>query len=133
MLDIPSPLRYSSYIEQKTTFTEARGETGVALKSIEDQRARCIIKVSRLVRTHIEKKALSGEATDRTLRRLLSLKLQDGERESRSPGKRGPKKEAAWTTIKVTEFLRSHIIQCAKWNESVDHTLRRLLKLPFDE
>lgn len=110
----------------------------MALKPAEDQRARCIIKVSRLVRTHIETKAVSGESTDRTLRRLFGLKLQpqphNGDRELRDTGlaKPGRKKKAAWTTIKVTEFLRAHIIQCAKWNESVDHTIRRLLKLPFE-
>lgn len=121
------------YINNKTTFTEVRGETGVALKPIEDQRARCIIKVSRLVRTHIEQKSLLGESTDRTLRRLLGLKLQDGDSlmGGAVQGKPGRKKKAAWTTIKVTDFLRAHVIGCAKWNESVDHTLRRLLKLPF--
>lgn len=107
----------------------------MALKPIEDQRARCIIKVSRLVRTHIEQKATAGEPTDRTLRRLLGLKLQEAGYEPRdgTNGKSGRKKKAAWTTIKVTEFVRAHIIHCAKWNESVDHTIRRLLKLPFED
>ncbi len=123
---------YTRFIDKKTTFTEAKGETGVVVKS-EDQRARCIIKISRLVRTHIEDKATLDEPTDRTLRRLLGLKLQEGDFDPKSPSTKKRKKPAEWTTIKVTEFLRNYIIQCAKWNESVDHTLRRLLKLPFED
>jgi hypothetical protein len=120
-------------IEKEPTFTEARGEAGVVVKS-EDQRARCIIKVSRLVRSFLEEKAEPGEPTDRTVRRLLGLKMLENsyERRDGSASKGARKKKVAWTTIKVTEFVRAHIIQCAKWNESVDHTLRRLLKLPFD-
>jgi negative regulator of replication initiation len=33
------------------------------------------------------------------------------------------------TTVKVTQFLRDFIASKAKWNESIDYTLRRLLKM----
>jgi hypothetical protein len=112
--------------------TEAGGETGVVVKS-EDQRARCIIKISRRVRMYIEEKATLHEPTDRTLRRLLGLKLQDGEYGPKPPPPKNQKKPAEWTTIKVTEIVRAHIIKQAQWNESVDHTIRRLLKIPFED
>lgn len=96
-----------------------------------DQRARCTIKISRLVRDHIEKKTTLAEPTDRTLRRLLGLKLQKGEFQVRVKDKNAEKPDAPWTTIKITEFLRDHITGHAGWNESVDHTIRRLLKLPL--
>jgi hypothetical protein len=36
------------------------------------------------------------------------------------------------TTVKVSRFLREYITAKAQWNESIDHTLRRLLGLPQD-
>jgi hypothetical protein len=100
----------------------------------EEQRASCTIKISRFVRDHIEKKTTLAEPTDRSLRRLLGLKLQKGEFSLKDPYPKDPDKKpvAPWTTIKVTEFLRDYITSKAEWNESVDHTLRRLLKLPFN-
>lgn len=98
-----------------------------------DQRAKCTIKISRLVRDHIEKKTTLAEPTDRTLRRLLGLKLQKGEFVVRVKDKNAEKPDAPWTTIKITEFLRDYITGHAGWNESVDHTIRRLLKLPLED
>lgn len=98
----------------------------------EDQRARCIIKISRLVRLYIEEKATFDEPTDRTLRKLLGLQVPQGEYGPKEPAPKKRKKPAAWTTIKVTEATRNYIVNSADWNESVDHTLRRLLKLPFE-
>lgn len=37
------------------------------------------------------------------------------------------------TTVKVSRFLREYITAKAQWNESIDHTLRRLLGLPQEE
>jgi len=99
----------------------------VPLKS-EDQRAIHTIKISRFVRDHIQKKTTLIEPVDRSLRRLLGLKLQLGEFSARRPGT-AKKSSVAWTTIKITELLREYITSKAEWNESVDHTIRRLLKL----
>ncbi len=101
----------------------------------EDQRARCIIKISRRVRLFIEEKTTLDEPTDRTLRRLLGLKVSDGVYGPKTNGSKPQKKKkpARWTTIKVTEQTRNYIINSADWNESVDHTLRRLLKIPFED
>lgn len=90
------------------------------------------IKISRMIRNYIEKAATLSEPADRTLRRLLGLTLQPGEYRPKS---RKPSDKAAvpWTTIKVSASLRDHITGLAKWNESVDHTLRRLLELPFED
>ncbi len=99
----------------------------------EDQKASCTIKISRYVRDYIEQKAEVIEPADRTLRRLFGLKLQKGE----FPPKKGspPRrtKLVPWTTIKITVPLRDHITSRAEWNESVDHTIRRLLKLDLDK
>ena len=96
----------------------------------EEQRASCTIKISRYVRDYIESKASVVEPADRTLRRLLGLKLQPG----LFPAKKAspPKSKIPWTTIKITVPLRDHITSRAGWNESVDHTLRRLLKLNLE-
>lgn len=105
----------------------------MAVKS-EDQRASFTIKISRLVRDHIQKKTTLVEPVDRTLRRLLGLKLQKGEfRPLRAKAVDNGKAKIAWTTIKITELLWSYIREKAEWNQSVDHTLRRLLKLEQEE
>jgi hypothetical protein len=36
------------------------------------------------------------------------------------------------TTVKISRFLREYITAKAQWNESIDHTVRRLLGLPQD-
>lgn len=122
---------YTSCINRQTKNT-GEGVAEVALKS-EDQRARCIIKISRRTRIFIEEKATLDEPTDRTLRRLLGLSVLPGEYGPKAPPSKGAKKPAKWTTIKVTEQTRNFIINSAEWNESVDHTLRRLLKIPFED
>lgn len=37
------------------------------------------------------------------------------------------------TTVKISRFLREYITAKAQWNESIDHTVRRLLGLPQDD
>jgi hypothetical protein len=37
------------------------------------------------------------------------------------------------TTVKVSRFLREYITAKAQWNESIDHTIRRLLGLPQED
>lgn len=106
----------------------------MAVKS-EDQRASYTIKISRLVRDHIQKKTTLSEPVDRTLRRLLGLKLQKGEFSPlpKKPSAGAKKSESEWTTIKITELLWNHIRAKGEWNKSVDHALRRLLKLELGE
>jgi hypothetical protein len=102
----------------------------------EDQRAAFTIKVSTVVREHIEKSTNIIEPVDRTLRRLFGLPVQPGEFPSKPVQKKKVvkgKKKVIWTTIKVTEVVRDHITSKAEWNRSVDHTLRRLFKLPIEE
>lgn len=101
----------------------------------EDLRASCTIKISRYVRDHIESKADLVEPADRTLRRLFGLKLQKGEFPKKKKGDAPLRKNTVpWTTIKITVPLRDYITSKASWNESVDHTIRRLLKLePLDK
>ena len=104
----------------------------MAVKS-EDQRASYTIKISRLVRDHIQKKTTLAEPVDRTLRRLLGLKLQKGEFPPLPKKAAGGKKSGSeWTTIKITELLWNHIRAKGEWNKSVDHALRRLLKLELE-
>lgn len=101
----------------------------------EELRAAFTIKVSTVVREHIEKSATLIEPVDRTLRRLFGLPVQAGEFLPKPTRKGKPvkgKKKVIWTTIKVTELVRDHITSKAEWNRSVDHTLRRLFKLPIE-
>lgn len=103
-------------------------------ESGQPQRASFTIKVSGIVREYIERNTALVEPVDRTLRRLLGLPVQPGEFPSKLPAKKSPKgkKKVIWTTIKVTELVRDHITSKAEWNRSVDHTLRRLFKLPIE-
>lgn len=106
--------------------------TGNSNGALGAQRSTVTMKVSKTVRDHIQKSTSLSEPIDRTLRRLLGLKLVPGDfppkgkpRKNRINGKRS----SVMTTVKVTEQLRDFIASKAKWNESIDHTLRRLLKL----
>lgn len=96
---------------------------------VEAERAGFTVKISRVVRDHIEDSTTLQEPTDRTLRRMLGLKLQKGDFPKKAKKAASKKVLAPWTTIKITEMLKNFITDKASWNESVDHTLRRLLKL----
>jgi hypothetical protein len=95
-------------------------------------RSTVTIKVSKYVRDHIQKKTSLNEPIDRTLRKLLGLKVLPGEYPPKGKlrlNHYSRRKSSVMTTVKVTQFLRDYIASKAKWNESIDHTLRRLLRL----
>ena len=95
------------------------------------QRATVTVKISRVVREFIAKSTSLNEPVDRTLRRLLKLRIQVGVFPARSP-RETPKNPPIMTTIKITEEVRDHITSKARWNESIDQTLRRLFNLKSD-
>lgn len=95
---------------------------------IQAHNATVTVKISRVVRDYITKSSSLNEPIDRTLRRLLGLKVQPGVFAQRSP-RETPKTPTSTTTIKVTAEVREFITSKANWNESIDQTLRRLLGL----
>jgi hypothetical protein len=98
----------------------------------QEQRSVRTIKISRLVHTHLQEKATLVEPFDRTIRRELGLAIQPGTFPKKAPAAPAPKRKKApseWTTGKISEDTWNYITSKAEWNESVDHTLRRLLKL----
>jgi len=112
---------------------KAQGEEAMAVRP-QEQRSIRTIKISRLVHTHLQKKAALVEPFDRTIRRELGLKIQPGTFPKKRiadpsliPGK--DREPSEWTTGKISEDTWNYITSKAEWNESVDHTLRRLLKL----
>lgn len=91
-------------------------------------KATVTIKISRTVRDHITSSTCLNEPIDRTLRRLLKLKIPLGDFPPRTP--RAPQENPpSTTTVKVTQEVHDYITTRAKWNESIDDTLRRMLKL----
>ena len=97
------------------------------------QKSTVTIKVSKSARDHIQKSTDLNEPIDRTLRRLLGLKITPGDFPPKGKPRKNHynnrRKSPVMTTVKVTQFLRDFIAGKAKWNESIDHTLRRLLKM----
>lgn len=96
------------------------------------QKSTVTIKVSKSVRDHIQKSTALNEPIDRTLRRLLGLKIMPGDFPPKGKLRKNHysvRKSSVMTTVKVSQSLRDYIASKAKWNESIDHTLRRLLKL----
>ena len=97
----------------------------------QSQRATVTVKISRLVRDFITKSTTEDEPIDRTLRRLLKMKIPPGIFPQRTP-RESSKNPPETTTIKVTVEVRDYITSKAHWNESIDQTLRRLLGLKPD-
>jgi hypothetical protein len=98
----------------------------------QEQRSVRTIKISRLVHKHLQEKATLVEPFDRTIRRELGLQIQPGTYPKKplpDPAPKRKKKPSEWTTGKISEDTWNYITSKAEWNESVDHTLRRLLKL----
>ena len=96
------------------------------------QKSTVTIKVSKTVRDFIQDSTKFNEPIDRTIRRLLGLKIVPGDFPPKGKLRKNHysvRKSSVMTTVKVSQFLRDHIASKAKWNESIDHTLRRLLKL----
>lgn len=91
-------------------------------------KATVTVKISRIVRDYITKSTILDEPIDRTLRRLLKLKIPAGVFPARAPREMVDEPPDT-TTIKVTEEVRAFITGQAHWNESIDQTLRRLLGL----
>lgn len=91
------------------------------------------IKISRTVREHITESTDLSEPIDRTLRRLLGLKITKG---MFLPRPKDPeedvKRPALLTTVRITSELHEFITKRARWNESIDTTLRRLLRIKTD-
>lgn len=95
-------------------------------------RSTVTIKVSKSVRDFIEGSTAFNEPIDRTIRKLLHLKILPGDYPPKGKLRKNHysvRKNSVMTTVKVTQFLRDYIASKAKWNESIDHTLRRLLKV----
>jgi ribosomal protein S21 len=103
----------------------------VTLAADQAQKATVTVKISRVVREFIAKSTSLNEPVDRTLRRLLKLRIPVGVFPARSP-RETPKNPPSMTTIKITEEVRDHITSKARWNESIDQTLRRLFNLKSD-
>lgn len=95
------------------------------------QRATVTVKISRVVREFIAKSTSLNEPVDRTLRRLLKLRIPVGVFPQRTP-RETPKNPPSMTTIKITIGVRDHVTSKARWNESIDQTLRRLFNLKSD-
>lgn len=97
------------------------------------QKSTVTIKVSKSVRDYIQTKTNLNEPIDRTLRRLLGLKIMPGDFPPKGKLRKNHynkrQRSPVMTTVKVTQFLRDFIASKAKWNESIDHTLRRMLKM----
>jgi hypothetical protein len=98
-------------------------------------RATITIKISREVREKIS--AHFDFSIDRTLRRLLRFKPPRGKPQGRPPFQRSEepdgKRPALMTTARITAELHGHITKKARWNESIDTTLRRLLGIKTEE
>ena len=111
---------------EQTTMTERAS-------SAEDERATITIKISRDVREKIA--AHFDFSINRTLRRLVGFKAPRGKperRTAREPGENG-KRPALMTTARITVGLHDFITKKARWNESIDSTLRRLLGIKAQE
>jgi len=102
------------------------------------------VKLSRFLREYVILSAEWNESIDHVLRRLLGLSCEDGK-----PGVKAPEldrkviKEAekaasktsvpSTVTVKISRFLREHVLAKAKRTESIDGTFRRLLGLPLEK
>lgn len=115
--------------QSKNVMKRMAQEKGVTV--VRTQRATVTVKISRVVRDYITKSTTLNEPIDRTLRRLLKLKVQSGVFPQRTP-RETPKTPPNTTTIKVTEEVREFVTSRAHWNESIDQTLRRLLGLKLN-
>lgn len=101
------------------------------------------VKLSRFLREYVILSAEWNESIDHVLRRLLGL--SNGEK----PVLRAPEldrktvKEAEkaasmkgvtpTVTVKISRFLREHVLAKARRTESIDATLKRLLGLPLEK
>jgi len=97
----------------------------------ESGKASITIKISRATREHIQRSTEVVEPIDRTLRRLLGLRVPKGHFEPKADGA-DMKRPALQTTVRISSELHAWITKRAKWNESIDTTLRRLLGIRAD-
>lgn len=122
-------------IEEQSKRIAKRMAEEVPLKTAPEPQARratVTLKISRTVRDHITTRTTLNEPIDRTLRRIFKLKIPVGLFPARTP--RNPQRNPpSMTTIKVTEEVRDYITGKARWNESIDQTLRRLFNLPASD
>lgn len=100
------------------------------------------VKLSRFLREYVILSAEWNESIDHVIRRLLGL--SNGEK----PIARAPELDkkiikeaqkaaaqagvAPTVTVKISRFLREHVLAKAKKSESIDFTLRRLMDLPLE-
>lgn len=98
----------------------------------QDDRASITIKISRVTREHIQRSTDLSEPIDRTLRRLLGLRVQKGNFAPKEEPKEDGKRPALLTTVRISSELHGFITGKARWNESIDSTLRRLLGIRVD-
>jgi len=96
------------------------------------QKSTVTIKVSKPVRDFLAESTDLNEPIDRTIRRLLGLKIVPGQFPPKGKLRKNHynvRKSSVMTTVKVSQYLRDYLASKAKWNDSIDETLRRLLKV----
>lgn len=101
------------------------------------------VKLSRFLREYVILSAEWNESIDHVLRRLLGLSCEKEQSNGKAPDLdqkivKEARKAAAvpgvtpTVTVKISRFLREHVLAKAKKTESIDSTFRRLLGLPVE-